>query len=75
MDSDNCIGRTPDEAIEFALDLGPAGEMIRFAGETGEKLCEKVSTALEDVVCGYVGENGSVWVHASAWFITANNPE
>ena len=75
FDSDICIGRTLDEAIEFALELGPAGEIIRLAGETGQKLKGKVSAALGDVVSGYVREDGSVWAPSSAWFITASNPE
>ncbi|HKA64106.1 MAG TPA: hypothetical protein VKD00_00115 [Methyloceanibacter sp.] len=36
-DTDICIGRTLDEAVEFALALGPAGEIIRLAGEAGER--------------------------------------
>ena len=75
FDSDICIGRTLDEAIEFALELGPSGEIIRLAGETGQKLKGKVSTALGDVVSGYVRADGSVWAPSSAWFITATNPE
>ena len=75
FDSDICIGRTLDEAIEFALELGPAGEIIRLAGETGQKLKGKVSAALGDVVSAYAREDGSVWAPSSAWFITATNPE
>ena len=36
-DTDVCIGRTIDEAVEFAMTLGPAGEIIRLAGEEGAK--------------------------------------
>lgn len=35
FDADICIGRDPEEAIEFAMALGPAGEIIRLAGEEG----------------------------------------
>ena len=31
-DCDICIGRDLDDAIEFAMALGPAGEIIRLAG-------------------------------------------
>lgn len=37
-DTDICIGRTLDEAVEFAVALGPAGEIIQLAGEGGELL-------------------------------------
>ena len=75
FDSDICIGRSLGEAIEFALELGPAGEIIRLAGETGQKLRGEVSVALRDVVSQYAREDRSVWAPSSAWFITAQNPE
>ena len=75
FDSDICIGRSLDEAIRFALELGPAGEIIRLAGETGKKLRGEVSVALRDVVSRYAREDGSVWAPSSAWFVTAHNPE
>ena len=37
FDCDICIGRDMDDAIEFAMALGPAGEIIRLAGEEGVK--------------------------------------
>ena len=33
FDADICIGRDLDEAIAFAMALGPAGEIIRLAAE------------------------------------------
>ncbi len=35
FDCDICIGRDLDDAIEFAMALGPAGEIIRLAGDEG----------------------------------------
>ncbi len=29
FDSDICIGRSIEEAIQFALEIGPAGEILR----------------------------------------------
>ena len=37
FDADICIGRDLADAIEFAMALGPAGEIIRLAGEEGER--------------------------------------
>ena len=34
-DADICIGSDLDEAVEFAMNIGPAGEVIRLAGEEG----------------------------------------
>src|SRR5262249_33280439 len=33
FDTDICIGRNLADALEFATNLGPAGEIIRLAGE------------------------------------------
>lgn len=74
FDSDICIGRNIEEAIEFALEIGPAGEIIRLAEEEGERLRGKVMEALQDVVGQYARKDGSIWAPSSAWFITAYNP-
>lgn len=74
FDSDICIGRSSEEAIQFALEIGPAGEIIRLAEEEGQRLKGKVIEALHNVIGQYTREDGSVWAPSSAWFITAYNP-
>jgi ubiquinone/menaquinone biosynthesis C-methylase UbiE len=74
FDSDICIGRNVDEAIQFALEIGPAGEIIRLAEEEGERLRATVIEALKDVVSKHARKDGSIWAPSSAWFITAYNP-
>ena len=74
FDSDICIGRSLPEALEFAMEIGPAGEIIRLAAEEGERLRPRVLEALKDVIGKYQREDGSVWAPSSAWFITAHNP-
>ena len=73
FDSDICIGRDLAEAIEFAMALGPAGEIIRLAGDEGERLKPDVVAALEDALGPYTRDDG-VWAPSSTWFITARNP-
>ena len=75
FDSDICIGRNIEEAIQFALEIGPAGEIIRLAEEEGERLRGEVIIALEDVIGQYAREDGSIWAPSSAWFVTAYNPK
>ncbi len=75
FDSDICIGRNIDEAIQFALEIGPAGEIIRLAGEEGERLRGQVMEALQGVIAQFTRDDGSIWAPSSAWFITAHNPE
>jgi ubiquinone/menaquinone biosynthesis C-methylase UbiE len=75
FDSDICIGRDLDEAIEFAMSLGPAGEIIRLAADEGERLKPEVSTELRKVLEKYVVDDGRVMTPSSTWFVTAYNPE
>ncbi|HEY2396443.1 MAG TPA: class I SAM-dependent methyltransferase [Rudaea sp.] len=78
-DCDICIGRDLDDAIEFAMALGPAGEIIRLAGDDGERLRPQVVAALRETLGPFArapvgGEPGGIWAPSSAWFITATNP-
>jgi SAM-dependent methyltransferase len=72
-DCDICIGRTMDDAIDFAMALGPAGEIIRLAGEEGTKRKDRVVQALRRTFAPYQRGDG-VWARSSSWFVTARNP-
>jgi len=73
FDSDICIGRNLDDAIEFAVALGPSGEIIRLAGEEGVRRRDEVNAAFRDTLGPYVRPDG-VWAPSSTWFVTARNP-
>jgi ubiquinone/menaquinone biosynthesis C-methylase UbiE len=73
FDADICIGRDLDEAIEFAMALGPAGEILRLAGADAEKRKPEVVAALRDTLARYARSDG-VWAPSSTWFVTARNP-
>ncbi|MEZ5488906.1 MAG: methyltransferase domain-containing protein [Gammaproteobacteria bacterium] len=70
FDADICIGKDLTEAVEFAMALGPAGEIIRLAGEEGEALREPVKDALASTLEKYLRDDG-VWGPSSTWFVTA----
>jgi ubiquinone/menaquinone biosynthesis C-methylase UbiE len=70
FDTDICIGRDLDDAIEFATALGPAGEIIRLAGAEGERLRPAVVSALRQTLARYVRQDG-VWAPSSTWFVSA----
>jgi ubiquinone/menaquinone biosynthesis C-methylase UbiE len=72
-DTDICIGRTLDDAVEFAMALGPAGEIIRLAGDIGQKLKPDVVAALRRTLAEHARSDG-VWVGSSSWFVKAYNP-
>ena len=73
FDADICIGKDVSEAIEFAMALGPAGEIIRLAGAEGEKRKPEVAKALRETLARYSRADG-VWAPSSTWFVTARNP-
>jgi hypothetical protein len=73
FDTDIDIGRDLDEAVQFALELGPAGEIVRLAGEEGERLRPQVLEALRDALRVHVREDG-VLAPSSAWFVRAQKP-
>jgi len=67
-DCDICIGADMDEAVEFAMALGPAGEIIRLAGEEGERLRPKVSEALRTLFAKRK-RGDEIWAGSSSWII------
>ena len=67
------IGRDMDDAIAFAIALGPAGEIIRLAWEEGEKRKPHVVAALEQTLKPFERKDG-IFAPSSVWFITATNP-
>jgi ubiquinone/menaquinone biosynthesis C-methylase UbiE len=72
-DTEVCIGRTVEEAVEFAMALGPAGEIIRLAGDEGAKRKPQVTDALRALFTRHARGDG-VWLGSSSWFVTARNP-
>jgi ubiquinone/menaquinone biosynthesis C-methylase UbiE len=73
FDTDICIGRNLEEAVDFSTALGPPGEIMRLAGAEGERLKPQVMVALRSTLQRYVRPDG-VWAPSSTWFITARNP-
>ena len=72
-DCDICIGRDLNDAIEFAMALGPAGEIIRLAGEEGQRCRPEVVVALKEALAPFARADG-VWAPSSTWFIKATSP-
>lgn len=70
FDADICIGRNLEDAVEFAMALGPAGEIIRLAAAEGERLKPQVVAALRETLGKYVKADG-VWAPSSTWIVRA----
>ena len=72
-DAPIAVGRDLDDAVEFALALGPAGEHMRLAGEVGEAKRPEVIAALREAFTPYTGPDG-VRLMSSSWIVTAQAP-
>jgi SAM-dependent methyltransferase len=67
------IGRDLEEAIAFATALGPAGEVIRLAGEEAERIRPEIEQALREALADFEGPDG-VSAPASTWIVSARAP-
>jgi hypothetical protein len=66
-------GRDLDEAVDFAMALGPAGEVIRLAGAEAERIRPEIAAALREELAEFVRSDG-VWAPASTWIVSARAP-
>jgi SAM-dependent methyltransferase len=64
------IGDSVRDAVDFAMALGPAGEMIRLAGAEGERRRPQVAAALEKLLAPLERPAG-VFAGASTWIVVA----
>jgi ubiquinone/menaquinone biosynthesis C-methylase UbiE len=67
------IGGDLDEAVAMVMSLGPAGEILRLAGERAAHLHEPIADALRDGLAGWAGPDG-VKAPASTWIVSAVAP-
>jgi ubiquinone/menaquinone biosynthesis C-methylase UbiE len=66
------IGRDLDEALELVMALGPAGEILRLAGERAAHLHGQVETALREGLAEFATDaDGKLRAPASTWIVTA----
>jgi len=68
------IGNNVDEAIELVMSLGPAGEILRLAGESAAHLHDEVNAALRDGLSEFAEADGRVVAPASTWIVSATAP-
>jgi ubiquinone/menaquinone biosynthesis C-methylase UbiE len=67
------IGRDLDHAVEFVTAIGPAGEVIRLAGDEAEKIRPQIEAALREALAEFEGPDGVV-ASASTWIVSARAP-
>jgi ubiquinone/menaquinone biosynthesis C-methylase UbiE len=67
------IGRSLDEAIELVTALGPAGEILRLAGERAAHLHDRVYEELRSGMAE-LDDGEGVRAGSSTWIVTATAP-
>jgi SAM-dependent methyltransferase len=67
------IGHDLEEAVDFVKALGPAGELLRLAGDSAAHLHGQVDDALREGLSEFAGDDG-VRAPASTWIVTASAP-
>lgn len=73
FDAEIRVAADLDEAIEFAMALGPAGEIIRLAGDEGVRKKDAVVAALRELLAPAVRPDG-IYGGSSSWIVTARAP-
>ena len=73
-DLDILGGTDLDEAIDLVMAIGPAGEILRLAGDRAAHLLPQVDAALREGIAEYVSDDGQVWAPASTWIAIASRP-
>ena len=73
-DIDIQIGKDANEAMEFALAIGPAGEVIRLSGEKAEEKLDVIRADVEKAIKPFETDDG-VWMPSSTWFVTGYKPK
>lgn len=68
------IGRDVDEAIDLVMSLGPAGEILRLAGDRAAHLHGAIDAALREGLAEFATPDG-LRAPASTWIVTARTPE
>jgi ubiquinone/menaquinone biosynthesis C-methylase UbiE len=64
------VGADLDEALELVMALGPAGELLRLAGDRAAHLHDQVDSALREGLAEFVTPEG-VMAPASTWIVSA----
>jgi SAM-dependent methyltransferase len=71
IDADICIGTSVEEAVDYQILVGPAGEIVREAGEEGKRKLPLIRAELRALLERQRRDDGSVWMPSSTWAIMA----
>ena len=74
VDAPVLVGRTVEDAVNFQLALGPAGEVYREAGAEAEDKRDDIETALAEAINTQESGADGIVMESSSWVISATNP-
>ena len=75
IDAQVIIGHNVQDAIDFQLAIGPAGEVFREAGAEGESKRPQIEDALAEAIDQERREADGIVMDSSSWLISARNPD
>jgi SAM-dependent methyltransferase len=67
------VGNDLDQAVEFGMALGPAGEILRLWGDRVDEVRPEIAAKIRAAIADFEQPDG-VWAPASTWIITARVP-
>ena len=68
------IGADIEEALDFVMALGPAGEILRLAGDRAAHLHGRVEAELREGLSEFASDDGVMRAPASTWIVSATAP-
>jgi ubiquinone/menaquinone biosynthesis C-methylase UbiE len=74
VDAPVLVGKTVQDAIDFQLAIGPAGEVFREAGQEAEAKRGQIEAALAEAINGQKKEADGIVMESSSWIISGRNP-
>ena len=74
VDAPVLVGRTVEDAVNFQLALGPAGEVYREAGAEAEAKHAEIEAALAEAIEAEKSDADGIVMDSSSWVISGTNP-
>lgn len=71
IDADVRMGLSVDEAVDYQVLVGPSGEIIREAGDEGQRKLPAIRAEIAAFMARNQRKDGSVWLPSSTWAIMA----
>jgi ubiquinone/menaquinone biosynthesis C-methylase UbiE len=74
VDAPVLVGKTVQDAVNFQLAIGPAGEVFREAGAQAEAKRGQIEAALSQAINSQKKEADGIVMDSSSWIISGKNP-